>query len=157
MSTVAEDLRAEAGELRQKAANLEALAARLDGESSTPVDFEGGERVGAIMQAICAELDVPVAFVLADDKRPHVVMARDCCAHALRHLLGFCLQRIANALGWNCHGSAVAALRRVRDRRDTEKRFAADLSRAMKAAHAALAKIEGIETTTTAVEEKIPA
>jgi chromosomal replication initiation ATPase DnaA len=144
MSTVAEDLRAEAIELRKRAATLEALAARLDGESSAPVDFEGDERIGAILRAICAELDVPVAFVLAEDRRAHVVVARDCCAHALRHLLGFALQRISNALGRLDHSTTAFALRRVRNRRDTEKRFAADLERAMKAAHAALAKIEGI-------------
>lgn len=146
MSTIAEDLRARVASLRKEATELEALAARIDGQSDAQRAFLGDPRALAIATAICAELGVPLEQVLADDRHAHVVVARDCCAHAFRHLLGFALQRVAHTLGKLDHNTTTAALRRVADRRQVDKHYAAELSRAMCAAHTALAKLEGIET-----------
>lgn len=146
MSTVADELRTRANALHKEAIELEALASRLDGQSTGQRAFIGDERAHTVASAICTELDVSLAEVLSDDRRVQVVFARDCCAHAFRHLLGFALQRVANSLGKLDHQTATYAIRRVADRRQVDKRYAADLERAMKAAHAALAKLEGIET-----------
>lgn len=145
MSTIADDLRARVAALRKEAIELEALAARIDGQHESQKAFIGDFRAHAVASAICAALDVSLAEVLSDDRRAQVVIARDFCAHAFRNLLGFALQRVATTLGKLDHQTAAYALRRVRDRRQVDKRYAADLARAMTAAHAALAKLEGIE------------
>lgn len=150
MSTIADDLRARVAVLRKEATELEALAARIDGQTDGQQAFIGDARAHAVASAICGVLDVSLAEVLSDDRRAQVVTARDFCAHALRNLLGFALQRVASSLGKLDHQTSAYALRRVRDRRQVDKRYAADLSRAMQAAHAALAKLEGIETSATA-------
>lgn len=145
MSTIAEEIRARVAALRKEATELEALASKLDGQSDAQRAFLGDPRANAIAFAVCTELSVPIEQVLSDDRRAHVVFARDCCAHAFRNLLGFALQRVANTLGKLDHNTTAAALRRVSDRRQVDKHYAAELSRAMKAAHVALAKLEGIE------------
>lgn len=150
MSTIADDLRARVAALRKEATELEALAARLDGQHEAQQAFIGDARAHAVASAICAALDVSLAEVLSDDRRAQIVVARDFCSHAFRHLLGFALQRVANTLGKLDHQTSAYALRRVRDRRQVDKRYAADLERAMKAAHAAIANLEGIATTATA-------
>lgn len=150
MSTIADDLRARVAALRKEATELEALAARIDGQHEAQKAFIGDARAHAVASAICSALDVSLAEVLSDDRRAQVVIARDFCSHAFRHLLGFALQRVANTLGKLDHQTSAYALRRVRDRRQVDKRYAADLERAMKAAHAALANLEGIATTATA-------
>lgn len=150
MSTIADQLRARVAALRKEATEIEALASQLDGQSDAQRAFLGDPRALTIADAICTELGVPLEQVLADNRHAHVVFARDCCAHAFRHLLGFALQRVANTLGKLDHQTSAYALRRVRDRRQVDKRYAADLERAMKAAHAALANLEGIATTATA-------
>lgn len=144
MSTISDQLRAHAADLRSQAAKLDALADELDGNTTERRAEFGDPRAHAIAAAICTELNVPLALVLSTDRRAHVVAARDICAHAFRSLLSYSFQRAAHALGKLDHQTAAYALRRVRDRRQVDKRFAADLERAMTAAHAALAKLEGI-------------
>lgn len=155
MSTIADNIRTRAASLHKEATELEALASQLDGQSDTTRAFVGDLRAEAIATAICTELGIQLAQVLADTRLSAVVFARDCCAHALRNLLSYPLQRVAVTLGKFDHGTAAAALLRVANRRSVDKRYSADLSRAMKAAHAALAKLEGIETAAT--EERISA
>lgn len=151
MSTFAEQLRSQAADMREHASKLEALAAELDGTTDAQQAALGDTRCHAIALAICAELRMPLAVVLSADRRAHVVVVRDICAHAFRCLLDYSLQRVAHTLGKLDHQTVAYALRRVRDRRQVDKRFEADLHRAMAAAHAALAKIEGINT---AAEER---
>lgn len=152
MTTIADQIRARAAALHKEATELEAIASKLDGQSDAQRAFLGDPRASAIAIAVCTELGVPIEQVLSDDRHAHVVFARDCCAHAFRNLLGFALQRVANALGKLDHNTTAAALRRVADRRQVDKHYAAELSRAMKAAHAALAKLEGIENDSEATE-----
>lgn len=144
MSTVAEDLRAEAAALRKQASALEAIAARIDGEIDAPLAFRGDDRAQGVAAAICAELGVPLASILSPRRTADIVAVRDIIAHAFRNLLGLRLHAVSLALGRLDHAATSIALRRVRERRTVDKQFAALLERGMKAAHAALAKIEGI-------------
>jgi chromosomal replication initiation ATPase DnaA len=144
MSTFAEQLRGQASDLRAQAAQLDAIAAELDGNNPANLVTLSDPRAHAIAVAVCDQLHMPLAMVLSPNRMAHVVTVRDICAHALRCLLNYSLQRIAHTLGWDDHATVSAALRRVRERRQMDKHFAPDLERAMKAAHAALAKIEEI-------------
>lgn len=69
MSTVADELRTRANALHKEAIELEALASRLDGQSTGQRAFIGDERAHTVASAICTELDVSLAEVLSDDRR----------------------------------------------------------------------------------------
>lgn len=158
MSTIAEQLRVQAADLRKQAAELEATANRIDGLGSTPTALGENTTARLIAESICEALRMPIAAVLSQSRRHDLVEVRDICAHAFRHLLGYTYVQIAAAIGRNDHGSACAAITRVRNRRQIDRRYCAKVDLAMRSAHATLAKLEGIETaTTTAAEERIPA
>lgn len=151
MSTIAEQLRQQASELRNQAAELEATANRIDGLKGAPTALAENTSARLLAESICEALRMPLAAVLSHSRRHDLVEVRDICAHALRHLLGYTFVKIAPALGWNDHSAAIAAVHRVRDRRKIDHRYAAKVDLAMKSAHAALAKLEGINT---AAEER---
>lgn len=146
MSTVADELRAKAALLRSKATELDAIAADLEAARIGGDTFGGDERCSVTAEAIAAELGLTVSVILSGSRIASVVVARDIITHAWRVLLGLDFILIAERLGLTSQSSCRYAIRRVNDRRGVEKRYAADLERAMKAAHAALAKLEGIET-----------
>lgn len=151
MSTIAADLRAKAALLRAKATELDAIAADLEAARIGGDAFGGDERCSVTAEAIAAELGLTVSVVLSGSRVASVVVARDIITHAWRVLLGLDFTLIAERLGLTSQSSCRYAIRRVRDRRQVDKRFESDLQRAMAAAHAALAKIEGINT---AAEER---
>lgn len=144
MSIEADMIREEAAELRRRAVALDAIAARIDGQTQVAAVIGDDHRADAIVRAICANAGMPVAKVLTAGRRENVVFVRDCCAHALTMLLHYGAGQVADALCWREHGACYYALDRVRTRRQLDKRYAADLERAMKAARAALAKLEGL-------------
>lgn len=153
MSIIADDLRAKAALLRSKATELEAIAADLETARIDAPTFGGDKRCVAIAEAICAELGLTVSVVLSGSRVASVVVARDIITHAWRALLGVDFTIIAERLGLTSQSSCRYAIRRVASRRQVDKRFSSDLERAMKAAHSALAKIEGLNTA--AAERKV--
>lgn len=151
MSTIATDLRAKAALLRSKATELDAIAADLEAARIDPVPFGGDERCSCIADAICAELGLTAASVRSGSRIASVVVARDIITHAWRVLLGLDFTLIAERLGLTSQSSCRYAVRRVADRRSIDNRYAADLARAMQAAHAALTNL-GIDHDAQATE-----
>ena len=160
MSTFAEQIRARVAAMQREIAELELIAAQLEGNEATEVRFRlaADTRCSAVIEAVVQACHVELAVFRSGDRSAAVATARHIAAYALHTLLGLHFKPIAHALGWRSHVSVIHALRNVRDCRTVDRGFAAALEYAMKAAHSALAQLEGIETaTTTAAEERIPA
>ena len=159
MSTFAAQIRARVAAMRREIAELELIAAQLEGAEASEVQFRlaADTRAATVIAAVAQACNIDRAVFASSDRTAAVATARHIAAHALHSLLGLHYWPIARALGWRSHVSSIHALRCVRDRRTIDRGFAAMLEHAMKSAHAALAQLEGIETATPAAEERIPA
>lgn len=146
MSTFAEQIRAEALMLRHRADTLDAIAAQLDGTPAKPCS-EGDLRTGraqAVIAAVAQACAIDQEALFSRDRTDDVATARQISAYAVRTLLGFDTRTIALLLQRKCHGTVCHAIGKIRARRGVDPKFAALLNRAMAAAHAALARFEGI-------------
>lgn len=146
MNTFAEQLRSQAEALRKQAAELDAIAGQLAGETAEPILFgvQSDTRCLAVITAVAAACHVDLAAFWSRRRSDDIAVARHIAAHALHTLLGMRLQPIADALRWKDHASTSHAFRTVRTRREVDRVFAGKLERAMAAAHAAVARQEGI-------------
>jgi chromosomal replication initiator protein len=74
----------------------------------------------AILIAVSAEYGIPVAQILADDRRRHIARARHMAAYLMREWTDGSLAQIASTLNRGDHTTIVHAVNKMRAQRDAE-------------------------------------